>query len=83
MDKSGQWNALTAEEKIEALHDDIITLTTCMTELASIVCGSASAEGAAKAREIEKRLWALGPIQIQRKMTVITGFPPKPRMRDQ
>jgi hypothetical protein len=77
MNNSEQWNALTPDEKIEAIHDDIIALTICVMELANLVHESPSAEVSAKLREIKGRIWTLGPTQLQRKMSATTGFPPK------
>jgi hypothetical protein len=73
---SENWNALTAHQKIEAIHDDIMILTICMMELTNIVSKSGHAETNGKLDEITKRLWALGPPQVQRKTSTLTGFPP-------
>jgi hypothetical protein len=73
---SENWNALTAHQKIEAIHDDLTTITSCMMELTDIVSKSAPAQTNEKLKEITKRLRALGPPQMQRKMSTLTGFPP-------
>jgi hypothetical protein len=73
---SENWNALTAHQKIEEIHNDLMILTTSIMELASVVSNSVHAQDNEKIQEITKRVWALGPLQIQRKMSAISGFPP-------
>ena len=79
MNNSAEWNALTVDQKIEALHEDIMTITTRLIRLASIVRQSCSAQLTSEAKEIEKQLGALVPVHMARALSSITGFPPKCR----
>jgi hypothetical protein len=73
---SENWNALTADQKIEDVHSDVMTLTTCVMELADIVSNSARGQDNEQIQEITKRLRVLVLPQMQRKMSALTGFPP-------